>query len=151
MSACIQEQRAAWGVFMMSNHVLIVLFFQIIFRSVTTMFDILEHSYLFSIVLVILIFSLKGSSYIWFSVKMHVSVYLENECMHLLLELIVPMLLDGCSGSSSSEKASFVWYSSWSWTSWSCCGFFFNACLQYLHWADLAWHWFFYWWFLPYP
>ena len=42
------------------------------------------------------------------------SVYLENECIHLLIELIVPMLLDGCSGSSSSEKASFVWYSFWS-------------------------------------
>ena len=108
--------------------------------SVTTIFVILEHSYLFSIVLVIPIFSLKGSCYIWFSVRMHVSVYLENECIHLLLELIiVPMLLDGCSGSSSPEKASFVWYSSWSRTSWSCCCFFY-ACLQYLHCADLAGH-----------
>ena len=35
-------------------------------------------------------------------------VYLENKCIHLLLEHIVPMLLDSCSGSSSSEKASFV-------------------------------------------
>ena len=45
------------------------------------------------------------------------SIYLEYKCIHLLLELIVPLLLDGCSASSSSEKASFVWYSSWSQTS----------------------------------
>ena len=28
---------------------------------------------------------------------------------------------------------------------------FFYACLRYLHCADLAGHWFLYWWFHPYP
>ena len=32
------------------------------------------------------------------------SVYLENKCIHLLLELIVPRLLDGCSGSPPLRK-----------------------------------------------
>ena len=39
------------------------------------------------------------------------SAYLEIECAHLLLELIVPMLLDACSGSSSFAKSSYIWYS----------------------------------------
>ena len=105
------------------------------------MLVILEHPYLFSIVLVILIFGLKGNSNIWFSVRMHVSApvsslilivwlanifsaYLEIECTHLLIELIVLMLLDACSGSSSFGKSSYVWYSFWSPTSQSCCSYF---------------------------
>ena len=45
------------------------------------------------------------------------SAYVEIECTHLLLELIVQMLLDACSGSSSSGKSSYVRYSFWPRTS----------------------------------
>ena len=139
--AFIQNYRGCLeGVFTMLNLVT-VLFLSIILRSVSAMLGILEHPYPFSIVLVILIFGLKGNSHIGFSVRMHVfapvsililivwlanifSVYLEIECTHLLLELIVPMLLDACSGSSSFGKSSYVWYSFYSLTSQSCCSYF---------------------------
>ena len=52
------------------------------------------------------------------------SAYLEIECTHLLLELIVPILLDACSGSSSFGKSSYVWYCFWSLTSQSFCSYF---------------------------
>ena len=99
--AFIQKYRGCLGgVFAISNLVT-VLFLSIILRSVSTMLVILEHPYPFSIVLVILMFGLKGNSHIWFSVRMHVSApvfslilivwlanifsaYLEIECLSCL-------------------------------------------------------------------
>ena len=123
--AFIQKSRGYLGAGVMMSNLVTVLFLSIILRSVSAMLVVLEHPYPFSIVLVILIFGLKGSSHIWFSVRMHMfapvsslilivwlanifSVYLEIEYTHLLLELIVLKLLDACSGSSSFGKSTYI-------------------------------------------